>query len=350
MSKPCRDHQRPTAHLHIHAIKYGASRGTDHRYSYYILPANLQGTAARVRCTNSLFGDPYPGRDKYCHCGLYVRAAVDIKCEPRVDTRVTAVAAGLEGWWRAEDYKLSLQETTWKSLNPRALFGAALPAITNRVATIVNPAGWSRDARTVTADNNAGPNYNGLAGYSSATRALTIGRSPGLFPQPASTMGTGVDFGALTNYYTICTTSRYFSSNGGRSRIFVADSGNWLHGHWGGRTNVVHYGSWVTWQSRGNRYDWIVTCTTSGAGSGQTYKSYYIYNGVKHSTLSNYYRNLRSGTGKTFGIGIGQFRDGERSHYAFGEVMIWSNAKTQPQLQNLARYMTARLKGVALTV
>lgn len=330
---------------HAHALKYGASRGTDHRYAYYVLPANQQGTAQRVRCTNGLFGDPYPGRTKYCHCGLYVRAAVDIKCQPRIDARVTAVQTGLVGWWRAEDYKLSLQETQWKSLNPRALFGGSAPVITDRVANIVNPAGWSRDPRTVTADNNAGPRYNGLAGYTSATRPLTIGNSPGLHPNPAGTTGTGVDFGPLSQYYTICTTSRYFTSNGGRGRIFVGDSGNWLHGHWSSRTNVVHYGSWVNYQSRGNTYDWIVTCTTSGAGNNDRLKSYYIYNGVKHSTLRNYYRNLRSGAGKRFGIGIGQFRDGERSHYAFGEVMIWNNAKTQPQLQNLARYMTDRLKG-----
>jgi len=331
---------------HAHALKYGSGSGTTARYSYYILPANQQATVQRVRCTNSLFGDPYPGRGKYCHCGLYVRAAVDIKCQPAMDARVTAVQTGLQGWWRAEDYKLSMQETTWKSLNPQALFGSSHPAITDRVATIVNPAGWSRDPRSVTGDNNAGPRYNGLAGYSDASRPLVIGRSPGLFPQPASTGGTGVDFGVLTQYYTICTTSRYFSSNGGRARIFVANTGNWLHGHWGSRTNVVHYGSWVTWVSRGNRYDWIVTCTTSGAGNNDRLKSYYIYNGVKHSTLSNYYRNLRSGANKRFGIGIGDYQRREQSHYAFGEVMIWNNAKTQPQLQNLARYMTDRLKAI----
>ena len=39
-------------------------------------------------------------------------------------------------------------------------------------------------------------------------------------------------------------------------------------GHWNGRTAVVHYDRWVTYRSRGMRYDWVVSCTTyAGAQS-----------------------------------------------------------------------------------
>jgi hypothetical protein len=317
---------------HTIGIMYGNPAGSVRRYNYYILPESTN----RASCTNSVFGDPHSGASKYCYCGWYVRGTVDVKCNPTIDRRVSLT--GLVGWWRAEDYQFALTSAEWPSLNPAVMFGTG-PAITNRVAQIENPQGWSREARYQTADNNAHARYNGLVGRSRYNQELE--RNPGFFPNPAGTPGTAVNFGPLTTQYAICTTSRYMNSASSRGRIFVGSSGNWLHGHWASRTNVVHYGGWAT-SSRGQgwRYDWIVTCTTYGGGSGRNFL--YRYGGV--SILSNW-RGIRSGAGKEFGIGIGQFRTRETSVYAFGEVLIYNVRKSAAELRNLALYLTDRLNG-----
>jgi len=316
---------------HTIGIMYGNPTGSVRRYNYYMLPASTN----RVACTNSRFGDPQSGAAKYCYCGWYVRGTVDVKCNPRFDERVSLT--GLVGWWRAENYQLATTSAEWPSLNPAVMFGTG-PAITNRVAQIENPQGWSREARYETADNNAHARYNGLVGRSRYNQPLE--QNPGFFPNPAGTPGTGVNFGPLTRNYAICTTSRYMNSASSRGRIFIGSTGNWLHGHWGQRTNVVHYGRWASSTSRGGRYDWIVTCTSYGGGNGRNF--FYRYGGV--STL-NSYRGIQSGAGKQFGIGIGEWRTRETSVYAFGEVLIYNVAKSAADLRNLALYLTDRLNG-----
>ena len=318
-----------------YAIKYGASAGADHRYNYYMLP----GASNRGQCSNGAFGDPAPGRTKYCYCGMYARASVAVKCNPNLDTRVSLT--GLVGWWRAENYPLASLPEEWPSLNPAVLFGRG-PSITNRVATVENPQGWSREARTGTADNNAHAQYNGLVGRSAPAQDLASAQHPGFFPNPRGTKGTGVNFGSLTNFYAICTTARYLNDRSSRGRVFVANTGNWLHGHWNQRANVIHYGSWGQWNSRGNRYDWIVTCTTYG-GTGNNQRLHYVYDGNSYLIRTT---GLRSGSSRQFGIGIGDYRTREASAYAFGEVIIYDRRKTTTELRNLARYMTDRLKGL----
>lgn len=316
---------------HTIGIMYGNPTGSVRRYNYYMLPASTN----RMACTNSRLGDPQSGGGKYCYCGWYVRGTVDVKCNPRFDSRVSLT--GLVGWWRAENYQLALTSAEWPSLNPAVMFGTG-PAITNRVAQIENPQGWSREARYETADNNAHARYNGLVGRSRYNQPLE--QNPGFFPNPAGTPGTGVNFGPLTRNYAICTTSRYMNSASSRARIFVGSTGNWLHGHWGQRTNVVHYGSWASSTSRGGRYDWIVTCTSYGGGNGRNF--FYRYGGT--NTLSSW-QGIRSGAGNQFGIGIGPYRTSETSVYAFGEVLIYNVAKSAADLRNLALYLTDRLNG-----
>lgn len=321
---------------HTIGIMYGAP--SVRRYNYYMLPASTN----RVQCSNAVFGDPQARATKYCYCGWYVRGTVDVKCNPEFDSRVSL--AGLVGWWKAENYELASTSAEWPSLNPAVMFGPGHPAITNRVAQIENPQGWSREARYESADNrtvnNAHARYNGLVSRSDPRNAL--GGNPGFFPNPAGTKGTGVNFGPLTTNYAICTTSRYMNSRSDNGRIFVGSSGNWLHGHWGGRTNVVHVGTWANSRSYGNKFDWIVTCTSHGGGENRNF--FYRYGGIS-SLQRNGYRGIQSGAGKTFGIGTGYYRTRETSHYAFGEVLIYNVAKSAPALRNLALYLTDRLNG-----
>jgi len=132
------------------------------------------------------------------------------------------------------------------------------------------------------------------------------------------------------------------NSRSDNGRIFVGSSGNWLHGHWGGRTNVVHLGTWANSRSYGNKFDWIVTCTSHGGGENRNF--FYRYGGIS-SLQRNGYRGIQSGAGKTFGIGTGYYRTRETSHYAFGEVLIYNVAKSAAALRNLALYLTDRLNG-----
>lgn len=321
----------PSNATHSLAARLGNTRGSINQYNYLILPP---GDTQTVRCINNVFGDPSPGRTKYCYCGMYARGLVDVQCSPTLDQRVSLT--GLVGWWKAENYPLSQYPQHWPSTNPAALYGRG-PNITSRHALVENPQGWARESRA-SADNNAHARYNAIAGLTNPDKNVQPDALPGLFPHRLGTKGTGVNFGALTDRYCICTTSRYYNSMMPRGRIFVASAGNWLHGHWNQRTNVVHYGRWAISNSRGDRYDWIVTCTTY-----QGARSQYIYGGTRYTSNS---AGLNSGNNRDFGLGFAYYRTRENSGYAFGEVLIYNRQKSTAEIRNLSLYLTDRLRGL----
>ena len=139
------------------------------------------------------------------------------------------------------------------------------------------------------------------------------------------------NFGAiLPAEWTLCTLSRY--TGGLNNRIFLAGSGNFLHGHWNGRRGVAHYDRWVMdSQSRGTLTDWLVMC---GTNKGQ--RAY--VDGVNVATAD---RNGASGN-KHLGINYapnGGCCDGERSDWAVAEVITWDRSLSDDEMKQVSAYL-----------
>ena len=74
--------------------------------------------------------------------------------------------------------------------------------------------------------------------------------------------GAGYDFGKImTSDFSICSVTRYLG--GSKGRILQTNHPNWLHGHWGGRAGVAHYGTWVTPHEGPSSTDWLVMLGSS---------------------------------------------------------------------------------------
>lgn len=314
-------HANETHHV---AIRFGAARGSTHKWLYGLIGEN-------AACRNDVLGDPWPGMGKICQCGYMTYAETkEVVCDPRLDRRLAT--SNLTGWWRAEDYNLVEGSGMWASINPRERFShlsnaRTLPTISNRWASVTNPRGWSRQNPD---GQGAHFQYNGLCGHTS-----TENMASGHMFAPR-TIGTQVNFGHIDRQYTLCTTSRYVPDPHNRyGRIFVADSGNWLHGHHDRIPGRVYYDGWVNWNppTGVTRSDWTVTCTTYlGA------RALYVNNGVARTIrATNRYGN------RNFGIGVGRWARFEISNYCFGEVLIWGRAFSTGELRNAALYLTDRL-------
>eukprot|EP00964_Phaeocystis_antarctica_P145668 scaffold111784_cov65-Phaeocystis_antarctica.AAC.1 len=117
------------------------------------------------------------------------------------------------------------------------------------------------------------------AGHGTASEVLAL----------SGTTSSVIAFGAvIQSEFTVCSVTRY--TGGTKGRILNGGGANWLHGHWGGRAGVAHYGGWKT---AAQDYispdtDWLVMC---GTNAGSQLK---LVNGV----------DVGTGTGGTGGVSL----------------------------------------------
>jgi hypothetical protein len=150
----------------------------------------------------------------------------------------------------------------------------------------------------------------------------------------SGTTSSVLSFGAvIKSEFTVCSVTRY--TGGAKQRILNGGGANWLHGHYGGRAGVAHYGStgWNTaYQNNVSpNTDWVVMC---GSNAGSQLK---LVNGVDVGTIA------AGGTG-----GVSLFVNGgdhrhQLSDFAIAEVVVWPRGLTSDEMRGVSEHMINRL-------
>lgn len=246
-------------------------------------------------------------------------ASISMKCNPTMDTRVFAARRGFTHWFRAEDF--DHVDQVWKSVNPAALYShqnnaGDMPTLTTEVMVAGTPL-VVKVGPPSRGDNpsNDGTDTVSLLG-DTQTHKLTFK-------------------GLIARTWSLCTTTRY-TPGGSRGRIFSGLRTNWLHGHWGGRRQVAYYDGWMTYNSRGGTYDWVILCSKNG-DTRRSYGNGGAYRGTMRNVNSN---------NQDVGIGTGRYSN-ERSKFAVHEVMAWNRALTNAEQVAMTAYLGARVAGRA---
>lgn len=144
---------------------------------------------------------------------------------------------------------------------------------------------------------------------------------------------TRITWGNILNNgpFTIFTLSKYTGKH--RGRIFSGGDGNWVHGHWGGKSGVARYQSWVTQHNTNPiQTGWLVMC-------GQNVKPHIVMiNGGKKI-------QTKESTKSTIGVytNAGSV-DKEKSDYAVAEVMTWNYGLSEHEMKRTIKYLESRLK------
>ena len=138
-----------------------------------------------------------------------------------------------------------------------------------------------------------------------------------------------INFGdVIKTEFTICSVTRY--TGGTSERILNGNvNTNWLHGHWGGKPGVAHYGGWVTdaVPNVDPVTNWVVMC---GTNAGSELK---LVNGVDKGTGPG-------GQGGTDLLVNGGFNDpNERSDFAIAEVMVWDRGLTGEEMYEVSDHL-----------
>ena len=120
--------------------------------------------------------------------------------------------------------------------------------------------------------------------------------------------------GSIPNNFTLLTLTRY---NGGtRRRIIMAQSGNWLHGHYNGNRGVCHYDGWKSPSSSTGTQDNWLCCIGRNL---TTTPNNIIVDGNGIGTASGGTSNIQ------LSINIGYY---ETSDWGFACVLIWDKHLT----------------------
>lgn len=311
-----------------------------------------------------------------------------MKCNPTMDSRVFAARSGLTHWFRAEDF--DHVDQTWKSVNPAVLYShqsnaGDMPTLTTEVTVSGTPlvvkvgSPMTRPLVPLSGNYNSNSARNLQACVNEcdnnghcATGLLCFQRGSGEAIPGCSGNGNGNDWdycydpnfddpsndgadtvsllgdtgthklrfnGLVGTTWTLCTTSRYstMGTRNDRGRIFDGVTTNWLHGHWGQRTQVGHYNGWAFSSRRGNSHDWVVLCSKN-SGSRNSYANGQSYRGKMSTGQARTSRNL------DIGIGTGRYSN-ERSQYAVHEVMAWNRALSDGESRQMVAYLEARVAG-----
>ena len=136
----------------------------------------------------------------------------------------------------------------------------------------------------------------------------------------------------LPNPYTLCSATRYTGKT--RRRILNGGSGNWLHGHWGGRAGVAHYGGWSNGGSSrvSPVTDWVYMCDHNGDSS---HKNLFV-NGKSYS---------RNGNGRfhpsSIKINHGPHADrGETSDWGVAMLITFKGVLSDADMLAVYKFMT----------
>jgi hypothetical protein len=135
--------------------------------------------------------------------------------------------------------------------------------------------------------------------------------------------------GSLPENYTICTMTKYTSTNINRQRILTGKfPRNWLLGHWGNYSNGIMYNdAWKSVDNSNNNsasIDWLISCAKSYA----TNKSYsVIFNDVNRAM-----DDAGGNNDKSAQLSINGWSDDEASDFGFAYLIIWDTVLSDNEL------------------
>jgi hypothetical protein len=149
-------------------------------------------------------------------------------------------------------------------------------------------------------------------------------------PYVSGSTGVSMDFGDINRPGTFCSKTRYTGSH--RKRILNGycnnnRNSNWLHGHWGNRAGVAHYGNgWVTSLHSQPRMNWVVLCTQNNGGT-------YYLNGGRHNGNRRY-----GGYGHVY-INRGGCCGREKSDWGAAFVISWNRNLDNGEMAKVSKMM-----------
>lgn len=202
-----------------------------------------------------------------------------------------------------------------------------------------------------------GKNYNSIRGVipellnRECKNAIVTGRQPNIIEEEgisylSGTTTTYVEFPqhSLPEFYTICAITKYTNKDPNmvynRGRILTSEQHppNWLIGHHGGVTGVMHnMGVWRTNHEiplSNNPNEWVVSCVKSHASSSTNTANSILFNGIKRA-----YPNTTGGAAININhhgdkrIVINKCVWGQQSDFGLSYIIIWNNVLSDNQLK-----------------
>ena len=149
----------------------------------------------------------------------------------------------------------------------------------------------------------------------------------------------GVSLAELPSNYTLFHVARYIT--GGRThRIIQTSAGNWLSGHYWGRTGAAHHNSWLTnsVSDIGQTYGWLLS-------SDQLYN--YRANGKDLGMRRDSIGTQSTSTG--FGINLANPSWNEYSDWQVTDVMVFNRELSSGEIRAVENHL-ARIYGLTLAV
>jgi len=150
---------------------------------------------------------------------------------------------------------------------------------------------------------------------------------------------TVLNFGnIIPTVYTICSLTRYTSSNGHyRKRILNGNGRNWLHGHWMGRAGAVYYSGWKAgwYRSYVNpNTNWAAVCAKNRGRRPHNV----IVNGRSIGKREGGYNPPR---GMMVNAGV---YGNEKSDFAIAELMVWDSPLTDYHMRKAMNYLLGKMR------
>ena len=142
-----------------------------------------------------------------------------------------------------------------------------------------------------------------------------------------------INFGPIIKEkFTICSVTRY--TGGTKKRILTGKGSNWLHGHWGGNTEVAWYGKWTATEAK--NINPVTSCVVMcGTNAGSQLK---LANGVSVGTKTG------SAGSVTLQVNQGNYPE-ETSDLAIAEVVVWDRGLSDSEMHEASGYLMNRFLG-----
>jgi hypothetical protein len=133
--------------------------------------------------------------------------------------------------------------------------------------------------------------------------------------------------GVLPPVYTLFHVTKYNGANKGR--IVNGMTGNFLDGHWYGRSGVSHHDGWVTQESTDlHQSNWVLSTSN---------KSRYRSNGVDRTAGAGGASAPRIQINSGDGAG-----GGERSDWAMAELIVYNRELSFPEMNKIETYLAKK--------
>jgi len=194
-------------------------------------------------------------------------------------------------------------------------------------------------------NKGTGPNVRSVVISGKANLELDSGH--GANSRMVAVMGstsTRLRFGRIVpRYYTICSLTRYTSSNRKyQGRILNGDGANWLHGHHGGHKYRIYANGWMAnpnrRDARKNVKNWVAACSKS---SGRA-----PHNIMMDGKSMGYRHSRGQYPGRGLYINAGRYGN-ERSMFAISDLMVWDSPLSDYHMKKAMNFLMGKLKAKA---